>query len=65
LHEYVIKYVALIVPSKFASGYMDDYNGYADDYDDARDFGDARDDYYDDYFLTFLFSPCTQPYSCD
>jgi hypothetical protein len=30
---------------------MDDYNGYADDYDDARDFGDARDDdYYDDYF---------------
>jgi len=31
-------------------GYMDDYNGYADDYDDARDFGDARDDYYDDYF---------------
>ena len=51
LHEYVIKYVALIVPSKFASGYMDDYNGYADDYDDARDFGDARDDdYYDDYF---------------
>ena len=50
MHEYVIKYVALIVPSKFASGYMDDYNGYADDYDDARDFGDARDDYYDDYF---------------